>query len=83
LKIDEFWDLTPAELNIYIECYTQNKQNDFKEQITVAYYNAYFHRVKTMPKLKDFLGKIGKKEMTDDEMYQKIIGLNKLFGGDG
>lgn len=74
--------MTPAELNLYIECFVQNKQNTFKESITVAYYNAYFQRVKKMPKLKDFLDKIGRKEMTDEEMFEKIVGLNKHFGGD-
>lgn len=82
LKIDEFWKMTPAELNLYIECFIKNKQNAFKENVTVAYYNAYFHRVKSMPKLKTFLQKITKPEMTDEEMFKKVLGLNKFYGGD-
>lgn len=50
--------------------------------MTVAYYNAYFQRVKKMPKLKDFLEKLSKPEMSDDEMFKKVLGLNKMFGGD-
>lgn len=60
----------------------KNKQSLFKENVTVAYYNAYFQRVKKMPKLKDFLEKIGKPEMSDEEMFKKVLGLNKLYGGD-
>lgn len=43
-----------------------------KENISVAYYNAYFQRSKTMPNLKTFLEKLDKKEMSDDEMYDNI-----------
>jgi hypothetical protein len=35
-----------------------------------------------MPKLKEFLNKIDKKEMSDEEMYETIVALNKQLGGE-
>lgn len=77
----EFWELTPAELNIIIEVYTDKNKQDFKESITVAYYNAYFQRVKKMPDLEAFLEKLdGKEEMSDEQMFRAIKKMCKEMG---
>lgn len=55
-----------------IDSYVERNKIKLKEDISVAYYNAYFQRCKTMPNLKSFLEKLDKKEMTDEEMYNNI-----------
>jgi hypothetical protein len=84
VSIAEFWELTPAELNIIIECYSDKIKNDLKTNITVAYYNAYFQRVKKMPKLDAFIEKLfppEKQEMDNEAMFQQVLKLHKALGG--
>lgn len=85
IKADEFWELTPKELNIIIEVYSEKHRNKLKENITVAFYNAYFQRVKTLSnmELKKILKNIGSQQMTDEEMYGVVKALNSNYGGDG
>lgn len=78
--------MTPLELNIYIEVFVENKQSEFKTNITIAYYNAYFQRVEKMPSLSDVLSDIDKQgkenePMTDEQLYQQVLKLHQAFGG--
>lgn len=81
---NEFWELTPGELNIIIDVYTTKRQDEFKSNITVAYYNAYFQRAKHMPKLSKILEDIDrstKKEMSDESMFKVVQKLHEMLGG--
>ena len=82
----DFWELTPQELNIIIEIYSQKHKESYKEKITVAFYNAYFQRVQKMPKLENILNNIDnagkKKEMSDEEMFRTIKKFAVEFGGE-
>jgi hypothetical protein len=81
---NDFWELTPSELNIIIEVYTQKQKDKYKNNVTFAYYNAWFQRAKNMPKLDEILEKIDKpkkKEMTDDDIFETVKRLHAKFGG--
>lgn len=72
----EFWEMTPVELSICIEGYMEDKAAELKQQITVAYLGAAWHRAKKMPRLETVLNKIDntghkikRKKQTPEEMY--------------
>ena len=75
--------MTPGELHIVIEAHTEKEKMQFKNDITVAYYNAIFQRAKTMPRLENVLKDLdGKKEKTDSDMFDMVQKLHKQFGGE-
>lgn len=82
--------MTPYELNIYAQAYHENKKNEFKEKLAIAYWNAkwtiqWLGKKSQHPKpLKEILDTIDKpkKIMTDEEMLNQAMVLNKLFGGE-
>ena len=69
---EQFYTITPFELNTMVIAYTEHKREQYKNGITYAYYNAYFHRVEKMPKLADVLDNLerGDEGMTDEEMFR-------------
>jgi hypothetical protein len=62
--------------------YSQSKKDELKTNITVAYYNAYFQRSKSMPKLQKILNDMDKKEMTDDDLFNVVKSLHSQYGGE-
>jgi replication initiation and membrane attachment protein DnaB len=84
VSVDEFYNITPYELNIIIECYVDNQTNKYKDLITQAYFTAYFQRVKKMPKLEKLLNDVDrklKKQQTAEEMFEVVKRLNSALGG--
>lgn len=73
-----------CELKIYIEDYKERTKNDQEERLILAYLNAAWQRSKKMPSINKILGKKEpeKKKMTDQEMFERVKMLHKLFGGD-
>lgn len=90
IPVSEFWGMTPYELNVYAKAYFENKKIEFKEKLTLEYYNAmwtiqWLGKKSQHPKpLKEILDTIDKpkKIMTDEEMLNQAMVLNKLFGGE-
>lgn len=80
ISLSEFWVMTPYELNICIESYTDKERERSKELIIQAYYTEAFARMKKLPKLKDLLKE--KKKQTDTEMLEMVKKLNDMLGGD-
>ena len=82
---DQFWDLTPAELNMIIEVYVEKKKDERKSGIITAFYSAYFSRLKTLSShdlekaLKEIEGTNGQK-MSDEEMLSVVKQLAKVKG---
>jgi len=82
--------MTPRELNITAKAYQKRKIEEFKEEITIAYLNAYWtiawlgKRHQQPRPLKEILNSIGKerKVMTDEEMLERVKMLNALLGGE-
>lgn len=93
ISIGDFWQMTPYELNVYAEAYFEKQKNEFKEKLSLEYYNAYWTIQwlgKNKPKpLKEILNEIlneidtkqEKKVMTDEQMLAQVKVLNALFGG--
>lgn len=40
IKIDEYWELTYGEINMYIKAYNMRKEEELKQQLTVAHAQA-------------------------------------------
>jgi len=86
----EFWELTPYEFFLKVDAYSKKKIEHTKEQITIAYLNAlwtiqWLGKRHNHPRpLKEILDSIGKekREMTDEEMFERVKALNVLFGGE-
>ena len=82
-SISEFWDTTIYEFSVIQEGYAERKQQDYDLAITQAYLTAKLVWSKKLPDLKKLIGKKEpKKVMTDDQMKQMAMALNKLYGGE-
>lgn len=80
----EFWNLTPFEFSLIINSYSQRREEEAEEKITLAYINAAWtvqFLGKNKPKL-DKVIKQKKKEMTNQEMLNQVKILNNLMGGE-
>lgn len=63
--------------------YNENKKIEQEEKIVLTYLGAYWQRVNKLPSINEVLGKNKpKKEMTPEEMLEKIKQLNAAFGGE-
>jgi|LSQX01.2.fsa_nt_gb hypothetical protein len=92
IPVSEFWEMTPYELNVYAKAYFENKKNEFKEKLTLEYYNAMWtiqwlgKRSQQPRPLQEILEAIDKerknKVMSDEDMLKQVMVLNKLFGGE-
>lgn len=86
LTPQDWAEMTPYELSIAIEGFTERKEIEMQESVTMAWLGEYYHRIKKLPTLKEVLKDFGpkqkqKKQMTDDEMLAEVKRLNALFGG--
>lgn len=74
--------MTPYELNLAAEVYTEKLEQEQEEKVTLVWLGEYYHRIKKLPALKDVLKKnTTKTAMSDKEMLAKAKMLNQLFGG--
>lgn len=75
--------MTPHELNIHIEEYIAAQEAKQKNEVSLAWLNAYYQRVKRMPDIKKVtnLKPAAKKQQTDEQMLERIIAMNKTMGG--
>lgn len=90
ISISEFWEMTPYELNLYAETYFEKQKQDYKDKISLEYYNAMWtiqwlgkrsQQPKPLNEILDNLYK-EKKIMTDEEMLEQVKMLNAIFGGE-
>lgn len=87
IPISEFWEMTPLELNLVAKHYFEKEKREHEERVILAYLNAawtiqWLGKKKDHPKpLSQILGK-KEKAMTDDEMFQQVKLLNKVFKGE-
>jgi hypothetical protein len=83
LSVSEFDEMTPYELMIFLEAYTEKEEADLQEAVTLVWLGEYYHRLKRLPALKGELKKFLKneQEMTDEEMLDVVKTLNAQFGG--
>lgn len=77
-----FWELTPYELSVSIGAFVEKTKREHEQQVVLAYLNAYWHRVKKMPNIKEVIGGDAvKKKKTPEEMLAVVKSLNEAFGG--
>jgi hypothetical protein len=82
LSINEYNEMTPYELNIHAEIFEEKQKFDQEERLTLVWMGEYFHRVEKLPTLNELLGKKKEsKEMTAEEMLQKVMQLNSALDG--
>lgn len=84
--------MTPNELNVYALAYTEKQENDFKERMSLEYYNALWtiqwlgnksQHPKSLQEILDSIDKNkNKKAMTDEQLLAQVKALNALFGGE-
>lgn len=80
--------MTPVELNIYARAFVERRQEEQKIKQVNLYSLAALIRPMVWAKHppsydRVFPGKEAKQgEMTDDQMYAMVRGLNALFGGE-
>ncbi|MEH7391774.1 hypothetical protein [Bacillus sp. JJ1474] len=83
-----FWDLTPFEFNLMVKSYSSKMEADHHEKITLTYVNALWTAQwmagKSRPPSLDKLlnTDISKKEMSDEQMLERVKQLNAIFGGE-
>lgn len=90
LPFSEFWEMTPYELNLKAGVYFEKQKNQFKEKLSLEYYNSmwtiqWLGKKSQHPRpLNEILDNLYKenKVMTDDEMLKQVKILNKMFGGE-
>lgn len=89
--------MTPYELTLHILAFNEKqkleqekRKIEFEEELTVAYFGAYWQRLEklSVKNLKEVIDKINhpnkankKKQMTNEEMLNKVKKLNAAFGG--
>jgi hypothetical protein len=84
LSIEQFEYMTPYELTLTIEAFTESREAELKEELTLVWLGEYYHRTKRLPALQSELNKLtgeAKKDMSDDEMLAVAKMLNAKFGG--
>ena len=80
------WErLTPSELRICAEAWQQRRQDEQSLLQKNIYSLAALIRVavwsKSMPGYESVYGENAKGKMTDEQMYENVRAINRLFGG--
>jgi hypothetical protein len=89
IPVSEFWEMTLDELNLYAEMYFDKQEKEFKQKLSLEYWNAmwtiqWLGRKSQHPRpLDEILDSLYKEKemMTDEEMLNQVKVLNRLFGG--
>lgn len=81
LDILTFWELTPFEFDLMVKAYIRKSEQEEKMKLRLTYLGASWQRAKKLPSLERILSVKTQKEMTPEEMLQKVMALNKAFGG--
>nr|WP_312578219.1 hypothetical protein [Sedimentibacter sp.] len=88
--MNDFWEMTLDELNLYAGVYFEKQKQEYKDRLSLEYYNAmwtiqWLGKKSQQPgSLKEILNNLykGKKVMTDEQMLEQVRALNKIFGGE-
>jgi len=78
----EFWEITPAELNIKAMAYGKRREEKQEESIYQAYLISRWVWAKKIDIEKILKPKKQNKKMTTDQMLKQAQILNAVFGGE-
>ena len=84
LGLSDYNEMTPYELYIAIKAFQFNQEAERERTIVQAWLTEYYHRLKKLMPLNEALSKTKqapRKEMTSEQMKDKVMQLNALFGG--
>lgn len=75
--------MTPHELNLHSEIFEEKQKFKQEEKLSLVWMGEHFHRREKLPTINEVLGKEEEKpkEMTADEMLQKVMQLNSALDG--
>jgi len=79
IKPAEFWDMTPSELTLYSEGYTESQIESIKQSIASAYYTAKLMRTKSIPDLDRLLKGLDGNKKRKKEKVQAPEEIAKLI----
>lgn len=84
ISVSEFWELTPQELNVFLQVYKRRRLEERRDMLTQAYFISRWVWAKNIPIeriLKDLERELDDDWMTDEAMFKKCLALNAMFGG--
>ncbi len=85
IPVMDFWEMTLAELNIYLIAHNKRLKIERQNSVTNAFLTSRWVWAKKITE-EDFRKALGeektKKVMTDEMMANQVKALNKLFGGE-
>jgi hypothetical protein len=85
LKLHEYDEMTPHELNMMIEEWSEREKKTDRRHVEAAYLSAYYNRVKKMPSYDKVFNNTSKeekqKQQTAADMLAEVKRLNKALGG--
>lgn len=82
ISLFEYNEMTPFELNVCVETFTEKLKNEQETEMFYAYLGAYWQRVETLKSFNEMIGKeTEQKQMTAEEMLTKVMGFNSELGG--
>lgn len=82
MKPQEFWDLTPIELENYISGSIHRFEIENDRSITNAWLTVGLDRQKRLPELQSILSKRETKKQSSEQMLAMVKALNEAFGGE-
>lgn len=78
--------MTPAELNLYVDAYTERRREEQRLTQANIYSLAALTRAmiwaKHPPSFDRVFPEERRREMSDEQMYAMVKGLNAMFGGE-
>lgn len=80
IGIRDFWEMTPAELGIYVSAHNDMEKQKQENALVLEYTNAALQRSKKMPALKEMLSQ-KPKQQTTEQMLAMVKHLNAMYGG--
>lgn len=82
VKPIEFYEMTPREIENYVNGQLRRIELDHEMSVTNAWLSAGLERQKRLPKLEELLKKKTKQSQTDRQMLAIVKALNSALGGD-
>lgn len=81
ISVLEFWDMTPREISIQVESYSNNIMYQHDQNVTLVYLNNAWSadRCKRLPQLSKFLSQ--KEEPKQEDILDVIKKANAAMGG--
>lgn len=74
--------MTPLELNICVEVFSEDQKRKAEDNLQLEYMNAYWQRVENLKSFNEMINKkVEEKKMTNTEMLANVHKLNALFKG--